>query len=96
LGELAIFPLQRLLEKPSSEEAERRAHIVLKKLSEPVLSSDRMRALQVLELLEQMRSLKAGALLQAIERDALIPQIRREARQASQRAAAPQEEKKWV
>jgi hypothetical protein len=93
LGELAIDPLERLLEKPSSLEAARRAHIVLKKVSEPVLTPDRLRALQVLELLEQMRSLKAVALLQEIERDALIPQIRREARQALQRAAAAPEEK---
>jgi hypothetical protein len=44
-------------------------------------------------LLEQLRSRKAVALLQEIERDALIPQIRREARQAAQRAAAAREEK---
>src|SRR5437773_7387074 len=90
-----IVPLQRLLEKPSSAEAERRAQGVLKNVSEPVvLMPDRLRALEVLELLEQLRSLKAVALLQEIERDALIPQIRREARQASQRAAAAREEKK--
>src|SRR5262245_12209272 len=94
LGELAIAPLQRLLEKRPSVEAERRAHTVLKELSEPVLTPDRLRALEVLELLEQLRSLKAVALLQEIERDALIPQIRREARQALQRAAAAREEKK--
>ena len=58
-----------------------------------MLTPDRRRALEVLELLEQMRSLKAVALLQEIERDALIPQIRREARQASQRVAAAREEK---
>src|SRR5262249_47546810 len=62
LGELAIVPLQRLLEKPSSAEAQRRAHTVLKKLSEPVLTPDRLRALDVLELLEQLRSPKAVAL----------------------------------
>jgi hypothetical protein len=94
LGELAIVPLERLLEKPSSGEAERRARIVLKKVSEPVLTPDRLRALQVLELLEQVRSPKAIAQLREIERDALIPQIRREARQAWQRAAAAREEKK--
>src|SRR5262249_15165399 len=94
LGELAVVPLQRLLEKPSSVEAQRRAQNVLKKLAEPVLTPDRLRAFEVLELLEQMRSLKAVALLQEIERDALIPQLRREARQASQRAAAARQEQK--
>ena len=89
-----IVPLQRLLEKPSSAEVEWRAHTVLRKLSEPVLTPDRLRALEVLELLEQLRSLKAVALLQEIERDALIPQIRREARQALQRTATAREEKK--
>jgi hypothetical protein len=86
LGELAIVPLQRLLEKPSSAEAKRRAQIVLKKLSEPVLTPGRLRALEVLELLEQLRSLKALALLQEIARDALIPQIRREASERLLRA----------
>jgi hypothetical protein len=94
LGEPAITPLQRLLEKPPSLEAERRARIVLKKVTEPVLTPDRLRALQVLELLEQMRSRKAVALLQEIERDALIPQLRREACQAAQRAAATRQDKK--
>jgi hypothetical protein len=90
LGDLAIVPLQRWLEQPSSEEAARRAHLVLNKLSEPVLTPDRLRALEVLDLLEQMGSRKAVALLQEIERDALIPQIRREA----QRAASARQEKK--
>jgi hypothetical protein len=94
LGELAIDRLQRSLEKPSSEEAQRRAHMVLKKLAEPALTPDRVRALQILELLEQLRSRKAVALLQEIERDALIPQLRREARQAAQRVATAREEKK--
>src|SRR5262249_20445326 len=93
LGELAIVPLQRLLEKRSSAEAERRARAVLEKLAEPVLTPERLRALEVLELLEELRSRKAIALLQEIERDALIPQLRREARQAGQRAAAAREEK---
>jgi WD40 repeat protein len=91
LGETAIVPLERLLEKGSSVEVERRAQTVLKKVSEPVLTPDRLRALDVLELLEQLRSPKALALLQEIERDALIPQLRREARQALQRAAAVRE-----
>src|SRR5262249_10882262 len=43
LGELAIVPLQRFLEKRSSAEAEQRAQIVLKKLSEPVLTPDQLR-----------------------------------------------------
>jgi hypothetical protein len=94
LGELAVVPLQRFLEKPSSVEADRRAHLVLKQLSEPAPTPDRLRALEVLELLEQVHSEKAVALLREIERDALIPQIRREARQASEHAAAAREEKK--
>ncbi|HKB42604.1 MAG TPA: hypothetical protein VKD72_39615 [Gemmataceae bacterium] len=94
LGELAIAPLERLLEKGSSAEAKWRAQSVLKKVSEPVLTPDRLRALEVLELLETLRSRKAVALLQEIERDALIPQIRREARQALQREAAARAEKK--
>src|SRR5262245_26640414 len=80
--------------QPASAEAQRRAQSVLKKLSEPVLTPDRLRTLEVLELLEYLRRPKAVALLQELERDALIPQIRREARQAAQRATVVREEKK--
>jgi hypothetical protein len=37
-GELAIVTLQRLLEKPPSEEAAQRAALVFKQLAEPVLN----------------------------------------------------------
>jgi WD40 repeat protein len=94
LGELAIIPLQRFMKKPSSVESDRRAHLIFKNLSEPVPTPDRLRTLEVLELLEQLRSPRAVALLQEIGRDALVPQIWREAGQAARRAAAACEEKK--
>jgi hypothetical protein len=43
---------------------------------------DRQRVEDAIELLEQMGTPKARALLEEIERDALIPQIRLQARQA--------------
>lgn len=85
LGELAIAPLERLLENGHSLEAGRRAKLVLERLAQPVLTSDRLRVLEAIGLLEQVRSPGSLQLLQEIEREALIPQIRLEARQALQR-----------
>jgi RNA polymerase sigma factor (sigma-70 family) len=94
-GELAIDPLNRHLEKGVSAEAGRRIHDVLKKLGPPALTVERMRVLEAIELLEQLRTAKAIALLEETESDALIPpQIRSEARQALQRLAQSQKEKK--
>jgi len=80
-----IVPLQKLLENPSSIEARERAVLLLKKLSEPPLTPERQQVLEAIDLLEQMRTTNALALLEEIERDALIPRIRQEARQALQR-----------
>jgi RNA polymerase sigma factor (sigma-70 family) len=84
-GELAIVPLQRLLEKPPSIEAAKRAETILQKVAEPVLTPDRRRALEAITLLEQLGTAKAIALLQEIDRDALVASIRLGARQALQR-----------
>jgi hypothetical protein len=94
-GELAIDPLHHHLERGVSAEAKRRIHDVLKKLGQPVLTIERMRVLEAIELLEQLRTAKAIALLEETEGDALLPsQIRSEARQALQRLAQSQKEKK--
>jgi hypothetical protein len=87
-GEPAIAYLQRLLEKSPSAEAEKRAKVLLKKLGEPVMTPDRQRVLDALDLLEQLRTAEALALLREIERDALIQPIRIAARQALERATA--------
>ena len=92
-GELAIVPLQKLLEKEPSREAERRAQMILKKVKEPVLTPDRLRALEAIELLEQLRSPEAKRLLEEIAREALIVQLRQEAVQALQRLDRAAEEK---
>jgi RNA polymerase sigma factor (sigma-70 family) len=84
-GEAAIVPLQRLVEKPPSLEAAKRAETILRKLGEPALTPDRLRALEVIDLLEQLRTPNAIALLQEIERDALVAPLRSAARQALQR-----------
>ena len=93
-GELAIVPLQRHLEKGLSAEVEKRINGVLKKLGQPVLTIERMRVLEAIELLEELRTAKALALLEETERDALIPQICLAARQALQRLAQSKIEKK--
>jgi hypothetical protein len=85
VGELAIVPLQRLLEKPPSAEARARANLLVKKLGEPAATPERQRVLEAIDLLEQVRTEAAIRLLREIERDALIPLIHLEARQALQR-----------
>jgi dipeptidyl aminopeptidase/acylaminoacyl peptidase len=92
-GELAADPLERWLKEPPSLEAARRGKLVLGKLLEPVATRERLRVLEAIELLAQVRSARAIALLQEIERDALIPQIRTEARQALQRVAPLRQDK---
>jgi WD40 repeat protein len=85
VGELAIVPLQRLLEKPTSPEGRERANLLLKKFGVPSLTPEHQRVLLAIDLLYQLRSVAAIELLQEIERDALIPQIRTEAHKALQR-----------
>jgi hypothetical protein len=92
-GELAIVPIQRWLEKQPSGEATRRARIILGKLAEPVLTTDRRCVLEAIALLEQLRTAPARALLEEIEREALVPQICAEARQALRRVGQLQKEK---
>jgi RNA polymerase sigma factor (sigma-70 family) len=93
-GELAVVPLQRCLEKKPSVEVERRANLILKKIGEPVLTPERLRVLEALDLLEQVQTVKARALLEEIERDALIPSIRVEASRALRRVTPASKEKK--
>jgi hypothetical protein len=58
------------------------------------LTPERHRVLDAIELLEQVRTDRAIALLREIEHDALIPQIRVEARQSLQRIMGSGDEKK--
>ena len=84
-GEMAIVPLQRLLESRPSNEAVTRANLILTKLPQSALTPDRLRVLDVIELLEAMRTAKAIALLREIHRDALIAPLRTEAQHALRR-----------
>jgi len=88
-GELVIVPLEKLLEKAPSPEAQRRASLVLKHVKEPVMTPDRVRVLEAIELLEQLQSASSRTLLQEIADDALIVQIRTEALQALRRMNEP-------
>ena len=88
MGEMAIVPLHKMMENPPSIEARVRAGLVLKKIGQPVLTPDRLRVLETIELLEQLRTPGAIALLEGIEQEALISQIRDEARQTLQRISS--------
>ncbi|HYT87298.1 MAG TPA: hypothetical protein VEL76_01130 [Gemmataceae bacterium] len=90
-GEMAEAPLRKLLASRPSAEAERRATMLLDKLKEPVLSPERARALEGIELLEWLRTPEARRVLEGIARDGLIPRLRGEATEALQRlGSAPQ------
>jgi hypothetical protein len=94
-GDIVIVPLQKLLAKPPSGEAEHRAQLILRKLKDPVLTPDRLRALEAIELLEQVKTAEARRLLEEIAREALVPQLRHEsllALQRMDRAAAEDKE----
>lgn len=94
LGELAIVPLQRHLEKGLSLEASKRARSIIEKIGQPALTTERRRVLEAIDLLENLRTANALELLREVERDALIPQIQHEARQALQRLSQEATEKK--
>jgi hypothetical protein len=82
MGDPAIAPLKRLLTTRLPIEAERRVKAVLKSLGEPGLSPERRQVLEAIDLLEQLQTASAIALLKEIERDAGIGPLRKEAAQA--------------
>jgi WD40 repeat protein len=84
-GDLAFFPLQRLVQSPPSLEAATRASLLLKKLGEPKLTPDCFRVFEAIDLLEQLGTADAIGLLKEIEREALVSPIQREAQQALER-----------
>ncbi len=85
-GELVQVPLQKLIAKNPSLEATRRAGKLLEKLKDPELTPDRLRSLEVIEILEALRTPEAHSALEEIARDALIAQIRLAALEALDRA----------
>jgi hypothetical protein len=87
-GELAEPRLRKLLAARPSLEAERRANQLLAKLQEPDLSPDRVRALEVIELLEWLHTPEARRALQEVARDGLIRRLRGEAAEALRRLEA--------
>src|SRR5262249_57021707 len=89
IGDPAVGPLKRLLEKPPSAEAKRQATRVIEEIGDPAPTPDRKRVLETIDLLERLRTPKTIALLKEIRRDSLFDQFRTEADQALQRIALP-------
>jgi hypothetical protein len=87
-GELAEPRLRKLLAAKPSLEAERRANQLLAKIAEPDLSPDRVRALEVIELLEWLHTPETRRLLEEVARDGLIRRLRAEATDALRRLDA--------
>lgn len=84
-GELAVRPLQELIEKNSTLEASRRAGKLLESVKVPAITPDRMRAFDGIAILETLGSPAAHKALVQLQRDALIPMFRNEAARALQR-----------
>jgi hypothetical protein len=87
LGEAAVPALRQSLRKPSSEEAARRATQLLDRLAGPTPPAAQLQALRAIEVLEQIGSRDALALLQTLARG--MPEARRtqEAKASLQRLA---------
>jgi RNA polymerase sigma factor (sigma-70 family) len=94
IGEPAVAALQRLLASKPSAEAEQRAKAVLQKIAEPAFTPDQQRVLEVLDLLEQLGTPKAIALLEEIQRDAQVRRVQAAAQSAMQRLGRSLEAKK--
>ena len=84
-GELAENGLRKLLAGNPPLEVRRRAEKLLERVVSPSLTPERGRALEAVELLESLSTAEAGQVLEEIGRDALLPQIRREALAALER-----------
>jgi DNA-binding beta-propeller fold protein YncE len=93
LGELVISPLQKMLANRPSEEARCRADKILKKVNEPVLTPERLKVLESIELLEVLHTPAAKQLLEEVARDTLIIQFRQDALFALERLSRKNEQK---
>ncbi len=62
LGELAVPALHKLLANPPSLEARKRAEQILEKVTVPTLSTDQLRLVRALEVLETLAKGAPGAL----------------------------------
>jgi WD40 repeat protein len=82
LGELAEDALSKALAGNPSLESRRRVERLMIKLDGPVTDSSRMQALRALELLEQIGTAEAGALLAVLAKGAPGARLTREARGA--------------
>lgn len=84
-GELAVVPLKRMLATAPSVEARRRAERLLKKVAaQEAPPPEMLRVLDAIDLLAQVRTAKAIALLGEIQREARVAQVRIEAKRAMQ------------
>jgi WD40 repeat protein len=87
LGEAALPALERTLEERPSLELATRARRLLAKIQKLPFTSDQVRALDAIELLERGDSPDAISALKGIERETIIPSIRDAAQAALERHA---------
>ncbi|MBO0700813.1 MAG: hypothetical protein J2P46_20630, partial [Zavarzinella sp.] len=93
-GELAIPALRRMVERPPSAEVRVRAEALVRKLTAQPLTADQLRVLEAIDLLGQVRTPKAVALLEEVAREARVPRLRTEAGRAVQRTGKAENDKK--
>src|SRR5262249_36311249 len=77
--------VQKALAAPSSVETAKRLGSILKKLEAPVSSSDAMRLLRAVEVLERLGTVEAGQLLEAYAKGASGSPLTQDARDALRR-----------
>jgi WD40 repeat protein len=87
LGELAVPALQKLLANPPSLEARRRAEQILEKVRVPALSTEQVRLMRALEVLEQVGTGEARQVLETLAKGAPGALATREAQAALDRLA---------
>jgi WD40 repeat protein len=85
LGDLAADALRQVVEKTSSLELRRRAQSLLEKLRGPITSSEALRALRAVAVLEDMATLDAQQHLKLLSRGAPGARLTEEAQAALQR-----------
>lgn len=93
-GELAIPALRRMVERPPSAEARVRAEALVRKLTAQPLTADQLRVLEAIDLLGQVGTPKAVALLEEMARGARVPRLRTEAGRAVRRTGNAENDKK--
>ncbi|MFO0965492.1 MAG: hypothetical protein U0793_07885 [Gemmataceae bacterium] len=85
IGEFILPALEKYLARKPALEGERRAQKMITRFKDPVLTPERLRCLEAIEILEILKTPESIAVLEEIARDALLPTVRQAARDSVER-----------